>query len=218
MKQTIIILSGVIVILITVIIILFFFSNWNVKKLQEENKVKIENYKLIISNLDNSNDLLKKEIIRINNLPANVIIKYLTKTEYINLPDEKKGKYIFDLETDHKNMTKKITEFEALVKSQTDLIDGYKKTINKMEADYQELVNKINRPAPSWGISLLESAVIKTSLSFDSTTNLTFKKYFDFTIVYFYVGGGVSFAYEKQLLDSKDIFGGGFNFELGLIF
>jgi hypothetical protein len=217
MKQTIIILSGVIVILITVIVILFFFSNWNVKKLQEENKVKIENYKIIISNLDNSNDLLKKEIIRINNLPANVITKYLTKTEYINLPDEKKDKYIYDLETDHKNMSIKITDYEALVKSQTILIDGYKKTIHDMTADYDKLNKKLAGVfIPSWGVSLLESGTINTNLNLDLTTNLIFKKYF--FNGHFYLGGGVSFVYEKQLLDNKDIFGGGFNFELGLIF
>jgi hypothetical protein len=217
MKQAIIILSSIIAGLVTIIIILFFFSNWNIKKLQEKNQIKIENYKLIISNLDNSNGLLKKEIIRINNLPANVIIKYLTKTEYINLPDEKKDKYIFDLETDHKNMVVKITDYESLVKSQTILIDDYKKTIHDMTADYDKLTKKLSGVfIPSWGVSLLESGTINTNLNLDLTTNLVFKKYF--FNGRFYLGGGVSFQYEKQLLSDNNIFGGGFNFELGLIF
>jgi len=98
-----------------------------------------------------------------------------------------------------KNETK-----DTLVK----VIQDLKKTNDTLKSVWQ----------PSWGISFVESATLDTGLNFNATSNLIFRKYFDFKIVYFHVGGGGSFVYERTIMNSNNNYGGGLNFELGVNF
>ncbi len=120
------------------------------------------------------------------------------------------------------NDFQKKTDWEKWVYFQTALTeakrfsDAYKIVSGLYKQSEKELERQLKKEfKPRWGFSLTASANLNNNFDGTITINNNYQIYF---FKRFYISPGVNFNFGKNILDNRQIFGGGISFGFGLIF
>jgi len=215
-RQTIviIILSVIITILISGIIIYFFISDRKKTEYDKKSEIFMEQIRTEMKNFDLSNDLKNKEIIlMIKNKKPDIITNYITDNDLTKMTIQEKDNTIIGLQADKTNLKEDLKNYEKKLLEEMNTIDSVRKSWGITEKKLEE-ANKIIKDFnySSWGIEFNESLTINTALNLNSSTDLTFKKYW--FQGHFYIGGGPTLDIDSINRDNK-IIGGGLNFVIG---
>jgi Ca2+/Na+ antiporter len=186
-NKVIIILSGLLLACLIIIFLIFFFQKKHETDLTKKNDKIIKELNQTIIDRDKK----IKEII------DNPKIKIVYKTETIEtlkiMPDEEKNQLIFNLQDQNKELRITIDDLNLIIKSDTAIIDGLKKSLFETNNILKSKKEKLN------DISIFGLAGLDKNLNIDIYAGLIYKRtlYYNNYFSFNFGGGGAVKVYKE---------------------